>query len=102
MLPCRAADNSLSYLPEGLGGLTSLQSLRASNNTLLELPDSLVDLLALTTLDLRWGRHGALNVWICCCSVRVMKETCMVESDLAGKPAALQGLKRAAACAPGN
>lgn len=57
-----ATDNSLSYLPEGLGGLTNLQSLRASNNTLLELPDSLVDLQALTSLDLRWGLwHGLLD-----------------------------------------
>jgi hypothetical protein len=66
VLPLRAADNSLSYLPEGLGGLTNLQSLRASNNTLLELPDSLVDLQALTALDLRCGRPAS---WSGCCSV---------------------------------
>jgi Leucine-rich repeat (LRR) protein len=50
------ADNALSYLPEGLGGLTNLKSLRAANNTLLELPDSLVDLGCLTTLDLSLNR----------------------------------------------
>lgn len=55
-----AADNSLSYLPEGLGGLTNLKSLRAANNTLVELPDSLVDLQALTTLDLSLNRLKAV------------------------------------------
>jgi hypothetical protein len=50
------SDNCLCYLPEGLGGLTSLCALRASNNTLLELPDSL------TELQVRWQqRCGTLN-----------------------------------------
>lgn len=54
--PTATTDNALTYLPEGLGGLTNLQSLRAANNTLVELPDSLVDLVALTTLDLSLNR----------------------------------------------
>lgn len=50
------SDNALTYLPESLGGLTNLQSLRAANNTLIELPDSLADLETLTTLDLSLNR----------------------------------------------
>jgi hypothetical protein len=38
------SENSLGFLPEGLGGLTQLRSLRASNNVLTELPDSLAQL----------------------------------------------------------
>jgi Leucine-rich repeat (LRR) protein len=38
------SENSLSFLPEGLGGLTQLRTLRASNNVLTELPDSLAQL----------------------------------------------------------
>jgi Leucine-rich repeat (LRR) protein len=34
--------------------------MRAANNTLLELPDSLLDMLALTTLDLSLNRLKAL------------------------------------------
>jgi Leucine-rich repeat (LRR) protein len=54
------ADNALTYLPESLGGLTNLQSLRAANNTLVELPDSLADLETLTTLDLSLNRLKAV------------------------------------------
>jgi Leucine-rich repeat (LRR) protein len=38
------SENSLGFLPEGLGGLTQLRTLRASNNVLTELPDSLAQL----------------------------------------------------------
>lgn len=68
------SENQLSYLPEGLGGLTALQTLRAGNNLLLELPDSLASLQGLTCLDLslnRWewdidGR-GNDSQWSGCC-----------------------------------
>lgn len=54
------ADNSLNHLPESLGGLTNLQSMRATNNVLMELPDSLVDLARLTTLDVSLNRLKAV------------------------------------------
>jgi Leucine-rich repeat (LRR) protein len=50
------SENNLSYLPEGLGGLTVLHTLRASNNLLLELPDALMAVTSLTQLDLSYNR----------------------------------------------
>lgn len=59
--PCTSpTDNTLTVLPEGLGGLTNLRSLRAANNVLDELPDSLVDLGQLTTLDVSLNRLKSL------------------------------------------
>lgn len=63
-------DNQLSFLPEALGGLTRLTSLRASNNSLVELPDSVVELSGLRTLDLR-SVSASLGVVCVCVSVFV-------------------------------
>ncbi|KAF6252070.1 hypothetical protein COO60DRAFT_1628668 [Scenedesmus sp. NREL 46B-D3] len=54
------SENSLGFLPEGLGGLTELRSLRASNNVITELPDSLAQLQALTMLDLSLNRFKSI------------------------------------------